>query len=154
MADQSFELQKIYHKNVRFDAPDTPAVFLDEWKPSVKVDLTTSADRLSDTTYEVCLKVACEVSSQANNKALFSVELTEAGIFEIDGYTEQELVALLGSYCPAQLYPYARNHICQLAVHGGFPQLLLAPVDFDALLEEAVREAQAEEASTGKPVND
>ena len=107
---QSFELQKIYHKESHFTAPNTPAVFLDEWKPSVKVDLKTNAERLNDTTYEVSLSVTCEVSSVSGTE-LFKAVVTQAGIFEIEGYTEQQLVALLGSYCPAQIYPYARNHI-------------------------------------------
>lgn len=143
---QSFELQKIYHKAVSYDAPDVPSVFLDEWKPSVKIDLNTSADRLSDTTFEVSLKVTAVVSpTNAADKTLFKVVLEQSGLFEIAGYEEQELMALLGSYCPSQLYPYARASISDLIVQGGFPQLLLAPVDFDALLEDAVQRAQAEQ---------
>jgi preprotein translocase subunit SecB len=141
---QSFELQKIYHKTSTFDAPNTPAVFLDEWKPSVKIDLKTNAERLSDSTYEVSLEVVCDVTATTGNQTLFTSTVVQAGIFEIDGYAEQELVALLGSYCPAQLYPFARSHIANLVIQGGFPHLLLAPVDFDALLEDAVSRAESE----------
>lgn len=149
-AQPTFELQKIYHKALDFDAPDTPSVFLDEWNPSVQIDLNTSADRLSDTTYEVVLKVKAVVrSAKGGDKPMFTVTLAQAGIFEITGYEEQELVALLGSYCPAQLYPFARSHIASLVVGGGFPQLLLAPVDFDALLEDAVQRAQDEDEAEG-----
>jgi preprotein translocase subunit SecB len=147
---QSFELQKIYHKASSFTAPNTPAVFLDEWKPSVKIDLKTNAERLSDSTYEVALEVVCEVSSSTGDQALFNATVTQAGIFDIEGYTEQALVALLGSYCPTQLYPYARNHIANLVLHGGFPQILLAPVDFDALLEDAVANAEKEDEADTK----
>jgi len=148
---QSFELQKIYHKAISYEAPDVPAAFLDEWKPSVKIDLNTSADRLSDTTYEVSLTVIATVSpTNAVDKTLFKLTLEQCGLFEIAGYEEQELIALLGSYCPSQLYPYARATISDLIVQGGFPQLLLAPVDFDALLEDAVQRAQAEEEAKAK----
>lgn len=145
---QSFELQKIYHKALEYSAPNAPAVFLDEWKPAVKIDLNTHADRLSDTTYEVVLKVTTTVTALTGDTPLFTAEVAQAGIFEIKGYDEQELIALLGSYCPAQLYPFARKHVSELAIHGGFPQLLLAPVDFDALLEDAVQKAQAEGSGT------
>lgn len=143
----TFELQKIYHKHLSFEAPNTPSVFLEEWNPSVKIDLNTAADRLSDNTYEVTLKVNATVTPlNGGDQPLFKASVEQAGVFEIAGYEEQELVGLLGSYCPAQLYPFVRNHMAALATHGGFPQLLLAPVDFDALLEDAVKQAQDEAA--------
>lgn len=142
--EQSFELQKIYHKKVTFDAPNTPAVFLDEWKPAVNVDLNTSANRISDTNYEVVLGVTCKVLATGTDTVLFTAYVEQAGVFEVDGYDEAGVMALMGSFCPAQLYPYARNHISNLASFGGFPQLLLAPVDFDALLEDAMEQAEDE----------
>ncbi|GEK08018.1 protein-export chaperone SecB [Pseudoalteromonas sp. McH1-7] len=150
--EQSFELQKIYHKKSTFDAPNAPAVFLDEWKPSISVDLNTEANRISDTTYEVVLTVKCKAKATNSDTQLFNTTVEQAGIFEIEGYEETEIMALVGSYCPAQLYPFARNHISSQVLHGGFPQLLLAPVDFDALLDDAIKSADQE--SQGSETND
>ncbi|MDK1290115.1 protein-export chaperone SecB [Pseudoalteromonas umbrosa] len=148
--EYKFELQKIYFKNSTFSTEDTPAVFLEEWKPAIEIDLKTRADKLSDSTYEVVVEVIASVTDMDNpEKGLFKASVEQAGIFDIEGYTEQELVGLLGSHCPAQLYPYARHHIAELALHGGFPQMLLAPVNFDEMLEQAVKDAEAA-AQTGE----
>lgn len=142
--EYKFELQKIYFKSSTFTTENTPAVFLDEWKPAIEIDLKTRADKLSDTTYEVVVEVLASVSDiDDKEKVLFKASVEQAGIFDIAGYNEQELVGLLGSHCPAQLYPYARHHISELALHGGFPQMLLAPVNFDEMLEQAVKDAEA-----------
>lgn len=142
--EYKFELQKIYFKSSSFTTDNTPAVFLEEWKPAIAVDLKTRADKLSDTTYEVVIEVIAKVTDiDDNEKVLFSASVEQAGIFDIAGYNEQELVGLLGSHCPAQLYPYARQHVAELAMGGGYPQMLLAPVNFDEMLEQAVKDAEA-----------
>ncbi|MCP4528595.1 MAG: protein-export chaperone SecB [Aestuariibacter sp.] len=145
--EYKFELQKIYFKSTNFTTENTPAVFLDEWKPAIEIDLKTRADKLSDTTYEVVVEVLAKVTDiDDKEKVLFTASVEQAGIFDIAGYNEQELVGLLGSHCPSQLYPYARHQISQLALHGGFPQMLLAPVNFDEMLEQAVKDAEANAA--------
>lgn len=149
--DYKFELQKIYFKSSSFNAENTPAVFLDEWKPAIEIDLKTRADKLSDTTYEVVVEVIASVTDiDDKEKVLFTASVEQAGIFDIAGYNEQELVGLLGSHCPSQLYPYARHHVAELAMHGGFPQMLLAPVNFDEMLEQAVKDAEANAAAADK----
>jgi preprotein translocase subunit SecB len=79
------------------------------------------------------------VTAKHDNETAFLVEVSQAGIFTVKGIEEQELGPVLGNYCPATLFPYARQQVSELVTHGGFPQLLLAPVNFDALYAAHVR---------------
>lgn len=126
-----FNIQRIYVKDGSFEAPNTPDIFRQEWKPEVNVDLQTKTNRLEDTIYEVVLHLTVTVKMQ--DKTAFLVEVHQAGIFTLKGFPEEPLAHALGSMCPGILYPYAREAVSDLVMRGGFPQLLLAPVNFDAL---------------------
>ena len=84
--------------------------------------------------------LALTVEARNEDKTLFLVELEQAGVFRIQGYTEEERQMLVGSYCPGTLYPFAREAISDMVTRGGFPQLLLQPINFDALYAQAVQE--------------
>ena len=143
--DQQFAIQKLYLKDVSFESPNSPQVFTDgEWKPEVNVQLNTGSRGISDGTYEVMLEVT--VTAKQNDKTAFLVELKQAGVFTITGFSEENLAGMLGAYCPETLFPYAREAISELIGKGGFPQLLLQPVNFNALYTQQMQQqaAQAE----------
>lgn len=126
-----FEIQRLYIKDVSFEAPNTPHTFVEEWKPEVELNLETRSSRIQDNTHEVILSVTASVKTA--KKPAFVVEVQYAGVFVISGLPDEQLKQMLGSFCPTILFPYAREVISDLVVRGGFPQLILAPVNFDAL---------------------
>ena len=142
-AQQQFEIQKIFLKDVSFEAPNTPEAFTQEWQPEVNVQLNTNAKPIGDKQYEVVLSVT--VTAKNNDKSAFLVEIQQSGVFGMDGFEQDQLNAMLGSFCPDILFPYAREAISDLVTRGGFPQLLLAPVNFDALYHEHLKQQVEQE---------
>lgn len=126
-----FNIQRIYIKDASFETPNAPQIFKEEWKPEVNVDLHTKTTDIEENVYDVVLHLT--VTVKMANKTAFLVEVHQAGIFTIKGFPKEQLSHALGSMCPNILYPYAREAISDLVTRGGFPQLLLAPVNFDAL---------------------
>ncbi|QDE32984.1 MULTISPECIES: protein-export chaperone SecB [Shewanella] len=135
-----FNIQRIYTKDLSFETPNSPAVFQKEWNPEVKLDLDTRSNKLSDDTYEVILSLT--VTAKNGEDTAFLCEVQQAGIFSIVGLTEQQLAHSLGAYCPNVLFPYARELVGNLVGRGTFPQLNLAPVNFDALFAQYVQQRQ------------
>jgi preprotein translocase subunit SecB len=133
-----FEIQRIYTKDLSYEAPNTPHTFVEDWKPEVQLNLETKSNRIQENNHEVVLSVTATVSS--NNKSAFLIEVHQAGIFMISGIPTEQLRQMLGSFCPNILFPYAREVISDIVVRGGFPQLLLAPVNFDALYAQHLEE--------------
>ncbi|GGO65760.1 protein-export chaperone SecB [Bowmanella pacifica] len=148
-AQPQFAIQRIYTKDISFESPNSPAVFQQEWKPEVKMDLDTRSTKLDDNSYEVVLSVT--VTANAGEQTAFLVEVQQAGIFTIADMSDQQKAHILGSFCPNTLFPYARECISNLVNRGTFPQLNLAPVNFDAIfaayMQKRVEEAQAQQAA-------
>ncbi len=136
-------IQKIYLKDASFEAPSTPEIFRGKWQPSINVDLDTRTTPMDDSVHEVVLRLT--ITAKQDDKTAFLVEITQAGIFSIKGAEKAELGPILGSYCPATLFPFARQVVNELVTQGGFPQLLLSPVNFDALYAEQVRRRKQEQ---------
>ncbi|WP_127959189.1 protein-export chaperone SecB [Serratia microhaemolytica] len=126
-----FQIQRIYTKDISFEAPNAPQVFQQEWQPEVKLDLDTSSNSLAEGVYEVVLRAT--VTATLGKETAFLCEVQQAGIFSISGIEGTQLAHCLGAYCPNILFPYARECITNLVSRGTFPQLNLAPVNFDAL---------------------
>lgn len=143
----SFNIQRIYTKDISFETPNSPAIFQKEWKPEVKLDLDTRSNKLADDVYEVVL--ALTVTAKLGEETAFLAEVQQAGIFSITGLDDNQMAHSVGSYCPNILFPYAREAIASLVSRGTFPQLNLAPVNFDALFAQYVR-ARQEEASNAE----
>ncbi|HGJ5863195.1 MAG TPA: protein-export chaperone SecB [Arsenophonus nasoniae] len=136
MSEQSheemvFQIQRIYTKDISFETPSAPNIFQQEWQPEVKLDLDTSSSELAEHVYEVILRVT--VTATVADETAFLCEVQQAGIFSIDGIGQSQMTHCLGAYCPNILFPYARECITNLVSRGTFPQLNLAPVNFDAL---------------------
>lgn len=143
-AKQQFSIHKIYLKDSSFEIPGAPEIFRSEWKPQVNVDLGTEIHRIDDNTYESVLRIT--VTAKVEEKTAYLCEVYQAGIFGIAGFEGETLDALLGSYCPANLFPYAREAISDLVGKGGFPQMLLGPVNFEALYMQKKKQAAAASA--------
>lgn len=137
-----FNIQRIYTKDVSFETPNSPGVFQKEWNPEVKLDLDTRSNKLADDVYEVILSLT--VTAQNGEETAFLCEVQQAGIFSIAGLSEPQLAHSLGAYCPNVLFPYARELVGSLVNRGTFPQLNLAPVNFDALFAQYVQQRQSE----------
>ncbi len=128
---QNFTIQRIYLKDVSFEAPNSPAIFQKEWQPDVNLDLDTKSNELGEGVYEVVLRLTVTVKNQEETG--FLCEVQQAGIFTAEEMEPGQLAHCLGAFCPNILFPYARETISSLVVKGTFPQLNLAPVNFDAL---------------------
>lgn len=141
---QEFGIQRIYIKDVSYESPNAPKIFLEQWQPELNLDLGTKVDTLEDNIYDVTLTVTATV--KVGEQTAFLSEVKYAGIFMIKGFGDEELKQMLGSYCPNVLYPYVRETITSLVANGGFPQLYLTPVNFDALYMQQQQEAQKADA--------
>ncbi|MDD1782073.1 protein-export chaperone SecB [Enterovibrio sp. ZSDZ35] len=130
-AQQNFAIQRIFLKDLSFEAPNSPAVFQQEWQPDVNLDLDTQSRELGEGVYEVVLRLTVTVKNGEENA--FLCEVQQGGIFAVAGMEAPQLAHCLGAFCPNILFPYARETISSLVVKGTFPQLNLAPVNFDAL---------------------
>ena len=133
--EQQFAIQRLYIKDLSVECPNSPDIFLENWEPDMNLDLAVDGkNELSEGVREVVLTVT--VTVKVKDKTAFLVEVKQAGIFTATGFPEDQMQHLLGSFCPNILYPYAREVITDAVVKAGFPQLYLAPVNFDALLEQ------------------
>ena len=146
--ETQFMIQRIYVKDLSFETSNTPAVFQERWEPELSLDINTQHKELEQGVYEVSLTVTATVKNQ--NSTAFLAEIQQAGIFTIQGAIPQQLDHLLGSFCPSILFPYAREAITSEVIRGSFPQLILAPINFDALYlqqMEQIQKAAAEKES-------
>ncbi|EPF6393767.1 protein-export chaperone SecB [Proteus mirabilis] len=143
--EMTFQIQRIYTKDISFEAPNAPQVFQKEWQPEVKLDLDTSSNTLAENVYEVILRVTVTVTME--EETAFLCEVQQAGIFTVEGIEGTQLAHCLGAYCPNVLFPYARECITNLVGRGTFPQLNLAPVNFDALFMNYLQQQQQQDAA-------
>ncbi len=141
-AQQQFVIQKIFCKDISFETPNSPQIFTDKWEPELKVDLHTGVNPLADNVFEVVLTVTATVKT--DDKTAFLAEVQQAGIFNVSGFEKEQMDHMLGSYCPNLLFPYVREVISELVNKGGFPQLILQPVNFDAVYAQHLQQRQAQ----------
>ena len=140
--EPEFAIQRLYIKDLSFEVPHSPLVFLEEWQPEVNMDLTTRTDDLGGDNHEIVLIVTVNVTMK--DKTIFLAEVHQGGIFTIKNFSKAQMRPMLGSFCPNILYPYAREVITDVVMRGGFPQLYLAPVNFDTILEQHNRSQDSE----------
>lgn len=145
-AENRLAIGKIYLKDFSFESPQAPEVFRQgEWNPKTDLNLRSSHSSVGDNHHEIVLTVTVEAKD--DDKTLFLVELQQAGLFEISGYQGEELKAIIGSFCPNILFPYARESIGSLIQKGGFPEFNLQPINFDALFLQSQQHAAAQQAT-------
>lgn len=131
-----FHFDRIYLKDASFESPRPPSVFSDsDYNPKIDVQLHISHQKLNgeQELYEVVLKAT--VKATANDETAFLVEVQQAGIFTVNGLDKQQLDRVLEASCPSALFPFLREQVSQLVTQGGFPTVLLQPVNFEAMYE-------------------
>ncbi len=142
---QQFAIQKVYVKDLSFESPNAPGVFTADFKPQVNVELNTNGQGIGENVYEVVLSITVTVKQDDNTAYL--VEVQQAGIFNIQGMPEDQLAGMLAVFCPSIIFPYAREAISDVVTRGGFPQLLLAPVDFNAMYTQHLEQQKPQQAT-------
>jgi len=137
-----FQLQKLYVKDVSFELPNAPQIFQEDGQVEIKLNLAQKVEDLADGIHEVVLTVT--VTATLDEKTAYLAEVQQAGIFAIAGLAEQGKHAALNTLCPHTLFPYARRVITDLVAEGGFPPLVLQPINFDQIYAQRMQEAQAQ----------
>ena len=144
-AEKRLSIGKIYLKDFSFESPQAPGVFRQsDWKPQTDLNLRSSHTALEENHHEVVLTVTVE--AKADDKTFFLLELQQAGLFEISGYEDDEFGAIIGSFCPNVLFPFARETVSSLVQKGGFPEFVLQPINFDALYMQSKQQQAAQQA--------
>jgi preprotein translocase subunit SecB len=144
-------LQKIYVKDASFEAPSAPQIFQEEISPQLQLNMNQKVTALAQDVYEVVLTLTLTCS--AADKTAYLVEVQQAGVFTITGFDARNLDAVLGTYCPNTLFPYARQLVSDLIQAGGFPPYFLQPINFDQLYAETLRRRSEQGAAqlAGEP---
>lgn len=135
-----FGLQLVYLKDSSFEAPNGPRFDPKEWNPQISLDLNTHSETIGDDAREITLTV--NVTAKIGDRTAFIVEVKQAGAFTARNLADDDLRRAIASVGPSMLFPFARSTVTQLVSLGGFPQLLLPPVNFDALYARSLSEAQ------------
>ena len=141
-------LQRIYLKDASLEVPLAPQVFTRQWTPQLDVQVGTATAPITEGLYQVILTVT--VTAKLGEDVGFLAEVHQAGIFQITGFANAgETQAVLAGYCPGVVFPFAREAVAELVQRGGFPPVLLQPINFEALYAEHLTRAQAEAAAKG-----
>ena len=144
---QQFLIQKVYVKDLSFETPNSPSVFTLKWEPEINLNMNSKSEMIQEHIYEVVISLT--VTAKIGDKTAYLAEAHQAGIFTMAGFEDEQFKAMIGAYCPTVLYPYAREAISELVAKGGFPQLVLAPINFDALYQQQITEVNAAIAKPG-----
>ena len=132
-----FHFDRIYLKDASFESPRCPQIFSEpDYNPKIDVQLHISHQVLDQErgVFEVVLKIT--VTATTSGQTAFLIEVQQAGMFTITGLNPQQREQALEATCPNALFPFAREHVNHFATHGGFPPLLLQPVNFDTMYEQ------------------
>ena len=136
----SFQIEKIYVKDLSLEIPNAPQVFLQQTQPQIEVQINTAGSQFAEGLFEV--SVTATVTAKAAERTLFLAEAVQAGIFSVRNVAAEELDPLLGIGCPTIIFPYLRETISDVITRGGFPPLLLSPVSFEAIYLQRLQQQQ------------
>lgn len=138
-----FRMQKMYVKDLSFENPGAPEVFLNQGsEPKVELNLQLNNKKIDDIHWEVSLQVTAKVSADEGEKTLFVLELEHAAIFMLKNIPEEHMAMVLGVDCPTLLFPFTRQIASQVSVDGGFAPFLMEPVNFMALFQNAKKQQE------------
>lgn len=146
--ESSFAIQRVYIKDVSFETPNVPEIFTKEWKPEINIELNSSSQNLAESIYEVSLRIT--LTTKSGDQVAYICEVTQAGIFVINGLEGNQLQHCLGAFCPNILFPYVRETIASLVNKGSFQPINLDPVNFDALFMNYL---QQQNSANGEDTN-
>lgn len=147
-----FAIQKLFVKDLSFESPGAPDIFLKEWKGETNLQLNTQARALSESEGLFEVELSVTVTTRSQGQTAYLVEVKQAGVFVARGFPPEQRAHLLGAYCPNLLFPFVREVVSDLVLKGGFPQLLLQPINFDALFLQHHKE-QRNAAAAAAPVS-
>ena len=136
-----FSIEKIYIKDLSLEIPHAPKIFLERTQPKVEVQLHSEGQAVDDGLYEVSVTVT--VTAKLEERTIFLIEAGQAGIFQIRNLPKEDLEPVLAIACPNILFPYVRETVSDLVTRAGFPPVLLAPVNFEALHQQRMAQQQA-----------
>ncbi len=142
---QQVSIHNIYLKDASFESPNAPGVFQQNAQPNIQVNVGVNTNLLQENTFDVVLTITVTAKFE-DGKTAFVAETLQGGIFSLKGFADNELGAMLGIYCPNMLFPYAREAIAGLVSKGGFPQLVLQPVNFEAIYAQHLQRQQGDQA--------
>ncbi len=143
-----FGIQKVYVKDLSFETPNSPQIFGQDIQPAVNLQLSSQSRHLAENSHEVVLRLTVTVA--AGEQTVYLAEVSQAGIFHISGFPDEVFERMIGITCPNILFPFARELVSDLVSRGGFPQLLLAPVNFEAMYAQQQKQRQNPSAD-GQP---
>ena len=147
-AEKQIAIQKVYTKDFSFESPRSPEIFQKtDWAPKTNLNLRSAHTTPAENIHEIVLTLTIEAKDDEDT--VFLIELQQAGLFHISGYGVEELKAVVGSFCPNILFPYARETIANAISKGGFPEFILQPINFDALYAHGVAQAQQAQQAQG-----
>lgn len=143
-----FSIEKLYTKDLSLEIPNAPQIFLERDAPEIEVQLHSEGSRIDEGMYQVVLTVT--VTARIGEKTMFLVEAGQAGIFQIQNVPEQDIDPILSVACPNILFPYSRETISNVVTRAGFPPMLLAPVNFDAIYQQRLLDQQQQTHPAGE----
>lgn len=131
-----------YVKDLSFESPAAPASLRSREKaPSIGINVNVNANPLSETEYDVALTLNAKATE--GDKVLFNVELVYGGVFRVAGFPQEHMLPILFIECPRLLFPFARQIVSDATRNGGFPPLMIDPIDFAQMFQQRVAEEQA-----------
>mgnify|MGYP003612700994 CR=1 FL=1 len=146
---QHFDIQKVYLKDVSLETPNSPMIFTEQWQPETEVRLETGATPLAEELFEVVLTVT--ITAKLGERTAYLVEVQQGGLFTLRGFDEAQMGHMLHAFCPNVLFPFAREALGSLIGKGGFPALLLNPINFDGLYMQRLQQQAAQAAAPTAP---
>ena len=136
-----FQIQRMYLKDLSLEIPGAPRIFLEQQAPSVEISLDTAYEGLGDSIHEIT--VTSTVTTKLGDKVMFLIEAKQAGIFEIKNVPKEQMQPVVSIVCPGIIYPYLRAIVSDVCTRGGFPPVVLAEVNFQAMYEAQRAQAAA-----------
>lgn len=146
-----FGLQRVYVKDISFETPNSPRIFFEQWQPNMNLNMGIQSEDLGNDVHEVTLKIT--VTVKVGDKTAFLIEVHQAGAFLIKDFPKDQMGPITRITCPNILFPYAREVVSDLATRGSFPQMLLQPINFEAVYAQQVKQMQEQQSQSGEPAH-
>jgi preprotein translocase subunit SecB len=141
----TFNIQRIYLKDMSLEQPNSPAIFLEQDGPNIEVQIDVGNEKLADDIYEATVTVT--ITAKIRDKIAFLVEGKQGGIFEVRNVPDDQIEPLLGIACPNIIYPYLRANIADMVTRGGFPPIHLTEINFEVFYQQR-KQVLAQAATT------
>ncbi len=139
-----------YVKDFSFESPGAPQSLKGREKaPSININVNVNANPLENKEYDVVLTLNAQATYDSD--ILFNAELVYGGIFRVDGFPQEHMLPVLFIECPRLIFPFARQIIAEATRNGGFPPLMIDPIDFAQMFQKRMAEEQAKSGGTAAP---